>query len=90
MVAESNARKDVENDFRENLKGLLKNFFDKEWREKYAIPSMVKINELSKEKETVDEVVANLAILGMSYVTLLMNEVVDLATQDMEGKGGGT
>lgn len=86
MVAESNARKDVENDFRENLKGLLKSFFDKEWREKYAIPSMVRINELGKEKETVDEVVANLAMLGMSYVTLLMNEVLDLATKDMEGE----
>ena len=97
MVAESNARKDVENDFRENLKGLLKSFFDKEWGEKYAIPSMVRINELGKEKETVDEVVANLAMLGMSYVTLslinsrmlfeLMNEVLDLATKDMEGEG---
>jgi len=86
MVAESNTREVVENDFRENLKGLLKNFFDKEWREKYAIPSMVRINELGKEKETVDEVVANLAMLGMSYVTLLMNEVLDLATKDMEGE----
>jgi hypothetical protein len=88
MVAENNAREVVENDFRENLKGLLKNFFDKECREKYAIPSMVRINELSKKKGSVDEMVANLAMLGMTYVTLLMNEVVDLATQDMEGKGG--
>jgi hypothetical protein len=88
MVAESNTRETVENDFRENLKGLLKNFFDKEWREKYVVPSMARINELGKEKETVDEVVANLAMLGMSYVTLLMNEVLDSAAKDMEGKGG--
>ena len=86
MVAESNARKDVENDFRENLKGLLKNFFDKEWRENYGVPSLLRINELEKEKGSVDEVVANLAMLGMSYVTLLMNEVLDLATKDMEGE----
>lgn len=87
MVAENNTREEVENDFRENLKGLLKNFFDKEWREKYGIPSMVRINELEKEEGSVDEVVANLAMLGMSYVTLLMNEVLDLATKDMEGEG---
>lgn len=85
MVAENNTREEVENDFRENLKGLLKNFFDKEWSEKYGIPSMVRINELEKEEGSVDEVVANLAKLGMSYVTLLMIEVVDLATKDMEG-----
>lgn len=75
MVAENNTREEVENEFRENLKGLLKNFFDKEWREKYGIPFMVRINELEKEEGSVDEVVANLATLGMSYVTLLMIEM---------------
>jgi hypothetical protein len=49
---------------------------------------LVRINELEKEKGSVDEVVANLAMLGMSYVTLLMNEVLDSAAKDMEGKGG--
>ena len=88
MVAESNTREEVENDFRENLKGLLKHFFDKEWRERYLIPSMARINELGKEKGSVDEVIANLSMLGMTYVTLLMNEVLDSAAKDMEVNGG--
>lgn len=90
MVTENNTREVVEDDFRENLKGLLKNFFDKEWRENYGVPSLLRINELGKEEGSVDGVVSNLAMLGMSYVTLLMNEVLDSAAKDMEGNGGET
>ena len=88
MVAENNTRETVESDFTENLNGLINNLSDTAWREKYLLPSMVRINELGKEKETVDEVIADFAMLGMAYVTLMINEAVDLATKDTEGNGG--
>ena len=83
-------REIIEIDFRKMLSEMLHNFFDKEWQEKHMTNATGKIKEMTDNKGSTNEVIGNLAKLGMAYVALTMEEVMLRATQDMEGNGGET